>query len=315
MHMDISVLVWLGEHRTDALTKIMSVLTHAGSEIAAIAVICLVYWCMSRRTGTRMLLTMLSGLMLNQLLKILFVAHRPWVRSSDVKPVESALDDATGYSFPSGHTANAAAAYGGLAHGKEAKPWVKALAWALVLLVAFSRMYLGVHTPQDVLVSLVLSIALIWLMDKLSAKLEEKPNLDIPVSLSILAAGALTLAVTLLRSYPAGDSAEDIARNTNDIFKLVGAVVGMTGGWLLERRLVRFEKPRTFLTGLIRFVLGIVLVVGILKGTKPLFVSLLGETWGGTVRYMVTCFAALYLWPLLFTALERITGKKKDEHA
>ncbi|MBQ4452539.1 MAG: phosphatase PAP2 family protein, partial [Clostridia bacterium] len=202
--MDISVLVWLGEHRTDALTKIMSVLTHAGSEIAAIAVICLVYWCMSRRTGTRMLLTMLSGLMLNQLLKILFVAHRPWVRSSDVKPVESALDDATGYSFPSGHTANAAAAYGGLAHGKKAKPWLKALAWALVLLVGFSRMYLGVHTPQDVLVSLVLGIALIWLMDKLSAKLEEKPNLYIPVSLSILAAGALTLAVTLLRSYPAG---------------------------------------------------------------------------------------------------------------
>ena len=313
--MDLSVLAWIGEHRTEFLTKLMSLITHAGSEIAAIAVICLVYWCCKRRTGTRMLLTMLSSLMLNQLLKILFVAHRPWVRSDRVIPVESALEDATGYSFPSGHTANAAAADGGLAHGKGIKKCLKIIAWILVALVGFSRMYLGVHTPQDVLVSVVLGILLIWLMDKLGAKLEEKPKLDIPVSIGILAVGAATLAITLLRSYPAGDSAEDIARNTNDIFKLVGAAAGMTGGWLLERRFVRFEKPSSFLTGFIRFVLGIVLVVGVLKGTKPLFVSLLGETWGGALRYMVTCAIALYVWPVIFTGLEAFIEKKRAHHA
>ena len=310
--MDIDILVWLQGLRSDALTQIMSFITKFGSEIAAIAIACFAYWCLNRRTGNRMMLTMLGGLMLNQLLKIVFVAHRPWVRSERVQPVESAIPDATGYSFPSGHTANATSAYGGLTHDRRVKTALRVLSWVLIALIGFSRVYLGVHTPQDVLVSLALGVALIFLMDALSKKLESRPKLDVPIALGIVLIAAATLLITLFRSYPAGDTPEDIARNTGDLFKLVGAVLGMTAGWLLERRTIRFEKPANFLTGLMRFALGLVVVLALLRLPKSLLASLLGDAWGGLVRYMITCFGALYLWPRLFTLYEgRLTKTEK----
>ena len=159
--MDLAVLKWFEGIRTPFLDRAMSVITFLGSEMAAVGLICIAYWCLSRRFGNRMLLTMMSGLLINQLLKIIFTVRRPWVRyEGEYEPVEGALEDAAGYSFPSGHTANAAAAYGGLAHEKGVKWYWKLLAWVLVALIGISRMYLGVHTPQDVLVSLALSV--VW---------------------------------------------------------------------------------------------------------------------------------------------------------
>ncbi len=310
--MDISILEWLGEHRSGFLTKIMSLVTKGGSEIAVIAIVCFAYWCMNRRTGNRMLLTMVSGLMLNQLLKILFVTRRPWLRSARVKPVESALPDASGYSFPSGHTTNAVSAYGGLAYGKAVNALFKVLAWVLIALIGLSRLYLGVHTPQDVLVSLAAGIALLFLMDALSEKLEKNPALDIPICACILLTGAATLLITLLRTYPPESDAAEIAKNTQDIFKMVGAMIGLISGWLLERRFIRFEKPSGLLYAACRFVLGLVLVLALLKGLKPLFGGEDETKWLSIVRYAATCLGALFVWPLIFTKIERKLDARKE---
>ena len=303
--MDLTALKWFEGIRTPFLDKLMSVITFAGSEMAAVGLICAVYWCLSRRFGNRMLLTMMSGLLINQLLKIIFVVRRPWVRyEGEYKPVEGALKDAAGYSFPSGHTANAAAAYGALAHEKGNKWYLKLLAWALVALIGVSRVYLGVHTPQDVLVSLAISIVLIFAMDRLAAWLEEHPKGDIAVICCVAATGLATLLIALLRTFPEGDTQQTIDANTLDIFKMVGAIGGMAAGWLMERRLVRFDKPKKLLHGIVRLVCGLVIVLALLKLTKSPLNSLLGEKAGGVVRYFVTCFAALFAWPWCFVKLE-----------
>lgn len=303
--MDLAVLQWFEGIRTPFLDRLMSIITFAGSEVAAVGLICAAYWCLSRRLGNRMLLTMLSGLLINQLLKIIFVVRRPWVRyEGEYKPVEGALKDAAGYSFPSGHTANAAAAYGGLAHGKSTKWYLKLLAWVLVALIGISRMYLGVHTPQDVLVSLVITVVLIFAMDRLAAWLEENPGRDVWVILCVAVIGLATLLIALFRSFPEGDTQETIDANTMDIFKMVGAIGGLAAGWLMERRLVRFDKPKKLLHGIVRLVCGLVIVLALLKLTKSPLNSLLGEKAGGVVRYFITCFAALFAWPWCFVKLE-----------
>ena len=158
--MDINILAWIAEHRTDALTSLMSAVTFAGSELFLIGIVCILYWCQNRKTGDRMLLTLFSGIMVNQYLKVIFCIPRPWVRSERVIPVESAIEDATGYSFPSGHTANAVSTFGGMSRMEKFRKygWIF---WGTSVLIGFSRMYLGVHTPQDVLVSLVLGAILV----------------------------------------------------------------------------------------------------------------------------------------------------------
>ncbi|MBQ3761765.1 MAG: phosphatase PAP2 family protein [Clostridia bacterium] len=312
--MDLDILYWLQTNRPEFVGKLMSVFTFFGNEIIAIGIACLVYWCLSRKTGTRLLLSMLFGLTINQLLKISFAARRPWVRSAgtdkEIVPYANAIDDATAYSFPSGHTANAAAAYGALVYGKGVKRVFKILAWILVVLVGVSRLYLGVHTPQDVLASLVLGVILVFLMGRLSEKLEENPKLDLPIALSAFALAAAALIVALTRKLP-GDE-EEIARNTMDVFKTVGAVCGMMLGWMLERRFVRFDKPATILSAALRLVIGMALVFALLNATKPLFISLLGESAGGAVRYFITCFVAIFVWPLLFKRLEKRLPAKKE---
>ena len=308
--MDLDILSFLADHRSQSLTKFFSVFTYIGSEYVTIGIACFIYWCFNRKTGTRLLLTMLSSLMLSQLLKFIFVARRPWMRNAEkVRTVESAKADATGYSFPSGHTSNAASFFGGLAYGKKVKKLWKITAWVFVALVAFSRLYLGVHTPQDILAGFLLSAFLICVIGKLSNKLEEKPSLDIPICIVTLALSIITLLIVLLRSYPADHLTEDVSKNKMDAFKLIGASLGMVLGWLMERRLVGFDKPTKPFFAAFRFVIGLILVLGILVFAKKPLINLLGdEALAGVFRYFVSCFAAIFVWPFAFNMIEKRFG-------
>ncbi len=293
--MDISILAWIAEHRTDALTAVMSAITFMGSEIFLIAIVCILYWCISRRTGDRMLLTLFSGIMVNQYLKVIFCTPRPWVRSERVKVVPSAIEDATGYSFPSGHTANAVSTFGGISRIEKVKKfgWVF---WLIAVLVGFSRMYLGVHTPQDVIVSLVLGAFLVLLMEKLNDTLQNKPCLDIPIACVSIFLGIGLCAFAYFRPYPD----ENGLKISFDTFKLAGASVGIMIGWVLERRLVAFEIPKEFYKKALRFAGGIVIVLLIMKGLKSPLNALFGEIAGSFARYFLVGIMATYVWPLIF---------------
>lgn len=293
--MDINILAWIADHRTDFLTGLMSAVTFAGSEVFLIAIVCILYWCQNRKTGDRMLLTLYSGIVVNQYLKVIFCIPRPWLRSERVKVVPSAIEDATGYSFPSGHTANAVSTFGGISRIDKVKKygWIF---WVIAVLVGFSRMYLGVHTPQDVIVSLVLGAYLVLLMEKLNNALQKKPTLDIPISVISIALGVGLCLFAYFRPYPD----ENGLKISFDTFKLAGASVGIMIGWVLERRTVKFEIPKAFWKKAVRFVGGLLLVLLIMKGLKSPLNALLGELAGSLIRYFLVGIVATYVWPFVF---------------
>ena len=293
--MDINILAWIAEHRTDFLTNLMSAITFMGSEIFLIAIVCILYWCINRKTGDRMLLTLFSGIMVNQYLKVIFCTPRPWVRSERVKVVPSAIEDATGYSFPSGHTANAVSTFGGISRIEKVKKfgWVF---WLIAVLVGFSRMYLGVHTPQDVIVSLVLGAILVLLMEKLNDALQNKPGLDLPISIISILLGVGLCLFAYFRPYPD----ENGLKISFDTFKLAGASVGIMIGWVLERRTVKFIIPKALWKKAVRFAGGLLLVLLIMKGLKSPLNAWLGEMAGSFLRYFLVGIAATYVWPLVF---------------
>ena len=139
--------------RTPAGEWLAGAITLLGEETFFTVLGLIIVWCCNKKWGFRFLLTGLTGTAVNQLLKAIFLVPRPWILDPEFTIVESARAGATGYSFPSGHTQSAATVFGVLALWAR-KKWVTVCCVLAVLLVGFSRMYLGVHTPLDVGVSL-----------------------------------------------------------------------------------------------------------------------------------------------------------------
>ena len=142
----------LAAGRTAVLDSFFSGLTYFGSELAFMAAALLMFWCIDKRQGYYVFLVGAFGTICNQFLKLAFRIPRPWVLDPEFQIVEAARADATGYSFPSGHTQNIVGTTASLFACRKEK-WVRIVCAVLMVLVPFSRMYLGVHTPLDVGVS------------------------------------------------------------------------------------------------------------------------------------------------------------------
>ena len=161
---DMLVAQWLHDHASSGLTQVMLVITNAHGTIAISAYALLVasylawkrdwYWllCFS--------LAIPSGMIINVLTKLAIGRARP--------DFDLSILDLPNYSFPSGHVAGATLFYGVLAAmlaGRRDTWRGKALvvlgAFALVVLVAVTRMYLGVHYLSDTIAAFALSLA--WL--------------------------------------------------------------------------------------------------------------------------------------------------------
>ena len=150
-------LRFLAQYRTPLGDALFQAVTWFGEETLVLVVICWLYWCKDKKLAYTIGLTYFFSGLLVQGLKITFRIPRPWVLDPDFQAVPSAVPGATGYSFPSGHTQSGTALYASLALSSS-KIWQKSLCVLLFLAIGFSRMYLGCHTPQDVLTAMALSL-------------------------------------------------------------------------------------------------------------------------------------------------------------
>ncbi|MDE2299673.1 MAG: phosphatase PAP2 family protein [Burkholderiales bacterium] len=161
---DAVLAQWLQDHAVAPLTALALAVSHAHDAapvILATALLCtFLAW---RRQYAWMLITMLTvpgGMLLNWGLKLAFQRPRPTV-SAYAQALQS-------YSFPSGHTVAATLFYGLLAVYlvSVARTWTRRvtvvwLALACIVVVAFSRVYLGVHYLSDVLAAM--AVGAFWL--------------------------------------------------------------------------------------------------------------------------------------------------------
>lgn len=146
--------------RTPFWDTVLGAITLFGEETLFILLAVILFWCVDKRGGYYMMATGFIGVVANQFLKLWFRIPRPWVRDPNFTIVESAREAASGYSFPSGHTQAVMSSLGVPAVITK-KPWLRIACIALIALTAFSRMYLGVHTPADVGVSLIVGAVLL----------------------------------------------------------------------------------------------------------------------------------------------------------
>ena len=173
--MDIQFLLWFQKIR-EVLGPGVEILVSGVSMLSTVAVfvLFLVYWCLDRKTGRFGLLCFSVGQFLNQTCKAVFCIPRPWIRNEAIHPSEHAIESASGYSFPSGHSQTAMSSYGALSVKGTTSRWIRVILLVCILLVGLSRNYLGVHTPQDVLVGFgmgILSIVIVAYIQKHKEKL------------------------------------------------------------------------------------------------------------------------------------------------
>lgn len=163
--MDQSIMLWLQESvRNPLLSKLLVPLTMIGyaGTLWIILSIVMLFFPKTRKVGWLSLLTMLVCYLFNDLfLKELVQRARPFF---DLPQLEPLVPKPGSWSFPSGHACSSFAAASTYSRGEEPR-WLKGLFWLLAVAMAFSRPYVGVHYPTDILVGAcvgLLGSALMW---------------------------------------------------------------------------------------------------------------------------------------------------------
>ena len=219
----MNLLYALERLRTPFWDAVFSAVTHLGEETVFMVAAILIFWCVSKEEGYYLLLMGFFGTVVNQFLKLLFRIPRPWVRDPDFTIVESARAQATGYSFPSGHTQNAVATFGGIARSTR-RPWVRWTCVAVLLAVSFSRLYLGVHTPLDVGVSFAVAGVMVLALYPLIRQASRRPRLMAGLLAGMLLAGTAYLVFAYVHPFPADvDPANLTSGRENGWSRVVGA--------------------------------------------------------------------------------------------
>lgn len=286
--------------RNPVLDTFFSLITHLGSETLFLAIAIVIFWCINKYTGYYLMTVGFFGTLVNQFLKIVCQIPRPWVKDPNFTIVEAAREDATGYSFPSGHTQSVVSSFGCPARSSK-KLWVRITLIVLIILTALSRMYLGVHTPLDVCFSLVLGTILVFAFYPVFKKGEQNPKL---IYISMGALTVLSLAYALFVDfYPwAADIDKDnLASALKNGYLLFGCGCGMTLSFYLERKYINFETKAPLKTQLLKVITGLIVVLAIKAALKPIINPIFGgHQFADAVRYFLVVMFAACVWPLTF---------------
>lgn len=298
--------------RTPALSALMAAITYVGDEGVFLLVAVTLFWCVSKRQSYYVFAVGLGGTVLNQWLKLIFRIPRPWVLDPQFTIVESARATATGYSFPSGHTQNAVGTFSCLALANRQR-WLRVLCCALIVLVPFSRMYLGVHTPLDVGVAFATALALALALRGCYRDEERFRRVERYV-LAAMLLFALCFAVWVnVTAFPADVDADNLAHGVKNGWSLLGAVLGLVVSYGYDEKKLHFSEKAPLLGQICKVVLGLALLLALRAGLKAGLAALSGGAlWTNAVRYFLMVLFAGCLWPMTFPYFARLGAKTKQ---
>ncbi len=305
MEILMQFLYLLEKIRNPVFDFFFSTVTHLGEETVFLVIALLFFWCIGKREGYFMLITCLVGTVINQAAKLIFKIPRPWVKDPDFTIVESAREEATGYSFPSGHTQNATGTFGVI--GRTAKHrGVRIASVVIIALVALSRMYLGVHTPHDVVVSLLVGAALVFSLYPLFSS-EERFRRFMPFVVIGSCLLAIGLTVFVFTMSPDGVDPHNLKSGMKNSATLLGCTAGLVAVYVTDTKWIRFETDAKWYAQILKFVLGLLGVIAIKSGLSAPLVALFGNEYiARGVRYFLIVIFAGCLWPLSFKLFSRM---------
>ena len=305
-------LYFLSELHNPITDFFFSLITYIGDETVFLVVAILFFWCINKREGYCILLTGLIGTLFNQFLKLICRVPRPWVRDPAFKDkvVPSAIERASGYSFPSGHTQNVTGTFGAIAMFAK-RNWLRITSVVIILLVSFSRMYLGVHTPADVGVSLLVAVALVIGFYPLFND-EGRFHKAMPIIIAVSAFLSLGFLIYTAALSPEGLDPHNYESARKNAATLFGCMLGLCIVYPLDRFKIKFTTEGVWYSRVLKLVIGLGLVFAVKAGLSKPLEALFGlfvddpTLVARTVRYFLIVVVAGVLWPLSFGFFARL---------
>lgn len=300
-------LYLLEKIRLPGLNEFMLAITHLGAETAFLVTALIVFWCVSKRQGYYILSVGFVGTIANQFMKLWFRVPRPFELDPDFHCLPAAYEGASGFSFPSGHTQSAVGTFGGIAHSTGNK-WVRTIAIAIAIIVPFSRMYVGVHTPLDVLVAAVIALVLVLLFKPVVYAKDGKYMPVLLIAMSVLAVGFLCFVE--LYQFPGDVNFERLESGIESAYTLSGALLGMLLVYFVDENWLKFPTKAVWWAQVLKVLLGLVVVLAVKEGFRAPLNFLFAEKVGRMLRYFLIVVVAGIVWPLSFKFFARL-GRKE----
>lgn len=284
-------ILWVQSFSNPFLDRLFTAATFLSEEEFYLILLPLIYWCFNKRIGIRLAYVLLLSSYLNLFLKDLFGIPRP------DDPRIRFLRHETTPSFPSGHAQGAVVTWGYLA-----TQWQNRAFWAvaivLIFLNSFSRAYLGVHFPQDLVGGITIGVLYLLAFYLVTANWEGKM-----AKLPLVAKASLSVLfpMALLVGHPSEDTA-----------MTMGALAGMGLGFLLESKLVSFSAEGLWWRRVLRFLVGLILVGVFYVGLKAVFPTEVSPSLAlalRVIRYGVVGMVGTFVAPWIFVKAALAEGK------
>lgn len=237
--------------KNPVLDFIFQWVTQLGEFNIFIVTLCIILWNFNKKFGYRIIFIIMPVGLMNTVLKNIFRIPRP-IGQEGIESLR--VHTAGGYSFPSGHTMGAVSFWGALMLQVRKKGFT-ALCLFLMILVAFSRMYLGVHTLLDVSAGIIFGLLLVYLFNILFEFIE---NSNKPKYIFFTLIPLFLFPVVKFSDYQV---------SKNYIYS-AGIMTACALGYFLEKKYINYELPVSRKGMLLRTIIGLSLFVLILVLTS-----------------------------------------------
>jgi len=297
-------------HLSPIFDEVFMWVTRFGEMFIPMLVMCMIYWCFDFRAGVYLFSLNSFGLLISQFLKMVACVYRPWVLSDKIHPVRSAFGNAGGYSFPSGHTSMAVTSWGGMAFLCAKRHKILCILLVLaILFVGFSRNYLGVHTPQDIIGGLLIGAVLMFVINSLINWCEENRDryLYLLVFVNILI--VLFMVYVFTKNYPQdylnGKLLVNPARGIYNTIVYSGWIAGAMNGICICARFFPFDpKAASDKCRVVRAIAGVVLALILLPVIQIFFADMYNYSYTFFALFL-TGFILTAGYPFVFIKLEK----------
>jgi len=295
------------------LEIIMKVFTFMGKTEFYMLFITFLYWVVDTSLGFRVFMMLLSTDIVGVAFKQLLHQPRPyWISNINHFGMEE-----TSYGIPSTHASDSLSVWGLIAVQLK-KRWLWITATAIILLISFSRLYLGVHFPHDVIGGWVVGFLVLFLFIRYekafsnwmkSHSMNNQIGIGFAISIIFIIVGLVVNTVTASTDDPetwAHFSTE--ARSLTHYFTLAGSFFGTIAGYILMKSRAHFQTKGAWTQKLGRYLVGIVGVLIAMYGLDIVFTLIASdETLMGYllryIRYGTTTFWAMFGAPWAFLKL------------